>query len=116
MVEGWRSRGRRGLLIVKQRGRRSAAALAAATARLEASGLTLIRPVAGDDAGALILRHRYSVDCVILAGGPDLTHAATPALLDTGLPLGLLPLGAPDALARALAIPADPVAAAPLIA
>ncbi len=43
-------------------------------------------------------------------------NAAAPALVETGLPLGLLPLGTANDLARTLSIPTDPVEAAGVIA
>ena len=52
-----------------------------------------------------------------LCGGGDGTlNAAAPALVDTGLPLGVLPLGTANDFARTLSIPPDPVKAAEIIA
>lgn len=55
------------------------------------------------------------VSCVILGGGDGTMHSAAPALLDTGLTLGILPLGTANDLARSLEIPDDPAACAAMI-
>ena len=54
-------------------------------------------------------------DCVIVGGGDGTLNAAAPALIETGLPLGILPLGTANDLARTLGIDPNPVAAAGLI-
>lgn len=58
---------------------------------------------------------REQVGAVILAGGDGTMNAAAPALRDTGLPLGILPLGTANDLARTLGIPLDADAAAAVI-
>jgi YegS/Rv2252/BmrU family lipid kinase len=63
----------------------------------------------------VIKRHAAACDLVILGGGDGTLNAAAPALVETGLPLGILPLGTANDLARSLAIPLDPLAAAELI-
>ncbi len=63
----------------------------------------------------LIRRVRDEVGAVILAGGDGTLNAAAPALRDTGLPLGILPLGTANDLARTLDIPVDAEAAAQVI-
>ena len=57
--------------------------------------------------------HRHT--CVIVGGGDGTLNAAAPALLEAKLPLGILPLGTGNDLARTLGIDPDPVAAAGLI-
>jgi YegS/Rv2252/BmrU family lipid kinase len=56
------------------------------------------------------------VDLVILGGGDGTLNAAAPALIDTGLPMGILPLGTANDLARTLDIPSDLTEAARIIA
>jgi YegS/Rv2252/BmrU family lipid kinase len=55
------------------------------------------------------------LDLVILGGGDGTLSAAAPALIETGLPLGILPLGTANDLARTLEIPIDAGAAAQVI-
>jgi diacylglycerol kinase (ATP) len=50
-----------------------------------------------------------------VGGGDGTLNCAAPALMKTGLPLGILPLGTANDLARTLGIGADPVAAAEII-
>ncbi|MBX6745183.1 MAG: lipid kinase [Acetobacteraceae bacterium] len=73
-------------------------------------------PILPDDAdgrpAALIRAHAAAVDRVVLAGGDGTMNAAAPALLETGLPIGIIPLGTANDLARTLAIPDDPAEAA----
>jgi diacylglycerol kinase (ATP) len=53
---------------------------------------------------------------VVLGGGDGTLNAAAPALVETGLPMGILPLGTANDLARSLGIPPDAAAAAQIIA
>jgi len=69
----------------------------------------------GGELAALIRGLADEVSCVILAGGDGTMNAAAPALRDTSLPLGILPLGTANDLARTLSIPNDPEAAAGVI-
>jgi YegS/Rv2252/BmrU family lipid kinase len=48
-----------------------------------------------------------AVDFVVLGGGDGTMNAAAPAPMETGLPLGILPLGTANDLARTLSIPTD---------
>lgn len=58
-------------------------------------------------AGELIRQHAPNVDRVIVGGGDGTLSAVTQALIDTGLPLGIIPLGTANNVARTLAIPDD---------
>jgi YegS/Rv2252/BmrU family lipid kinase len=49
--------------------------------------------------------HRNEVDLVIVGGGDGTLNAAAEALVETQLPLGILPLGTANDLARTLGIP-----------
>ena len=62
-----------------------------------------------------ILAHRGSVDCVVLGGGDGTVHAAGKALVETGLPLGILPLGTANDFARSIGVPLEIKAAAQVI-
>jgi diacylglycerol kinase (ATP) len=56
------------------------------------------------------------VDAVVVAGGDGTVNGAIPALVDAGKPVGILPFGTANDLALTLGIPADPLAAAGVIA
>jgi YegS/Rv2252/BmrU family lipid kinase len=57
-----------------------------------------------DAATRAIADHAGSVQRVVIGGGDGSLHAALPALLDAGLPLGVLPLGTANDFARSLGI------------
>ena len=59
---------------------------------------------------------RDAFDLVIVGGGDGTLNCVAPAIMETGLPLGILPLGTANDLARTLGIDPDPVAAARIIA
>ena len=84
---------------------------------LERGGLRLRREPCRrrEELPALIRALRNDVGAVILAGGDGTMNAAAPALRDTGLPLGILPLGTANDLARTLAIPSEAAGAAAVI-
>jgi diacylglycerol kinase (ATP) len=64
----------------------------------------------------LIIEHAPKIDCVVAAGGDGTMNAVADGLLQTGLPLGILPMGTANDLARTLHIPTDLVAASAIIA
>ncbi len=84
-----------------------------AAALLRGFGLDLlVEPT--DDPGRLpelIGRHLGSVDRVIVGGGDGTLNAAVQVLAEVGLPLGIIPLGTANNLARTLDIPFDTEAA-----
>lgn len=106
---------RRALLIVNRASRRGALGIGAAEARLAAGGVELREIDAGGDPSAAILAHRDDVDCVILGGGDGTVNAAGRGLVESGLPLGLLPLGTANDFARSVGVPLDLEAAARVI-
>jgi diacylglycerol kinase (ATP) len=82
-------------------------------ALLREAGLDPVCPALdGQGTAALIRAHAAAVDRVVLAGGDGTMNAAAPALLETGLPFGIIPMGTGNDLARTLGIPEDPAAAA----
>jgi YegS/Rv2252/BmrU family lipid kinase len=63
-----------------------------------------------------ILEHKDEIDCVVIAGGDGTLNAAAFGLLKSGLPLGIVPSGTANDLARTLGIPDDVERALDIIA
>lgn len=75
---------------------------------LRADGLELISDKReGESVSQAIVRHRQDVDLVIIGGGDGTLHDAIGSLIETQLPLGILPLGTANDLARTLNLPLD---------
>jgi YegS/Rv2252/BmrU family lipid kinase len=106
------------LLIANTHSRRGAELVGPAVARMLQSGLDVTASDAGsrDALAELILSRARSCDLVILVGGDGTINAAAPALIATGLPLGIIPAGTANDLARTLGIPDDVDGAAQVIA
>jgi diacylglycerol kinase (ATP) len=64
----------------------------------------------------MIRRYQTEIDLVIVGGGDGTLNAAVDAIVDTQLPLGILPLGTANDLARTLGIPNSLPAACQIIA
>ena len=84
---------------------------------LERGGLELQRASCAQsgDLAETIRQAADTVDLVIVGGGDGTLSSAAPALIETGLPLGILPLGTANDLARTLGIPLDVAEAARVI-
>ncbi|MBB6307871.1 lipid kinase [Xanthobacter tagetidis] len=109
---------RRALLLVNPRARMGRTPLARERAALEAGGID-VAAQAWPQTGTLsdlIRREAAGFDLAVIGGGDGTLNGAAAALADTGLPLGVLPLGTANDFARTLGIPQDTVAAARLIA
>jgi diacylglycerol kinase (ATP) len=90
-----------------------------AMARLRAAGLT-VRDLTGRDADeAQDLAHQAvadGVDALVVVGGDGMVHIALQALAGTGIPLGLVPAGTGNDVARYFGVPrTDPAAAAAVV-
>jgi len=105
---------RRALFLVNPKASRAGTGLDAVIRTLTDGGVEPVRPL-HDDVDTLIRRHAAAVECVIIGGGDGTLNRAAKALMETGLPLGILPLGTANDLARTLELPTDPVAAAQVI-
>ena len=108
---------KRALLLVNRRARRGAEAIDDAIAVLRGAGMELIEPEGreGESCADTIRAHAAEIDLAIVGGGDGTLNSAAPGLLDTGMTLGILPLGTANDLARTLGLPADPVEAARVI-
>jgi diacylglycerol kinase (ATP) len=109
---------RRALLVVNAHSRRGTGAAEPVIRALERAGVPVLRrdcTGAGELPG-LIRGLAGQVDRVVIGGGDGTLNAAAPGLLDAGLPLGIIPLGTANDLARTLGLPLDPEAAAQVIA
>ena len=106
---------RKALLLVNPNARNGSFSLDEVRDVLRQGGIEPFEPKGEADCTAVIKRHAEGCDLVILGGGDGTLNAAAPALVETGLPLGILPLGTANDLARSLGLPVDPVEAARLI-
>ncbi|WP_457089453.1 lipid kinase [Microvirga sp. P5_D2] len=109
---------RRALLIVNAKSRSGATQREMAMERLEAHGIETIHLDCKrrEDLSPLIVKHAKDADCAIVGGGDGTLNAAAFGVIESGLPLGILPLGTANDLARTLGIPFDLDGAAQVIA
>lgn len=108
----------RALILANPHSRSAGAGVDAAAAELHKAGIDVLRPAwrEGEPLAAAINRHSDKVDLVVIAGGDGSLNAAASALIDNALPLGILPGGTANDLARTLGLPLDMVEAAKVIA
>ncbi|PSB20294.1 lipid kinase [Phormidesmis priestleyi ULC007] len=108
----------RALFLVNRHARKGQQQLDAATNQLKSLGFELQEASIDhpDQLADVIRDHRGSVDLVIIGGGDGTLNAAAAGLVDTHLPLGILPLGTANDLARTLGIPATLPEACQIIA
>lgn len=108
----------RALLLVNRHARHGKEHLSTAIDHLQTLGLELIEESTEDPQHLpdLIRRYQHQVDLVIVGGGDGTLNAAIDGLVDTQLPLGILPLGTANDLARTLNIPTSLPEACEIIA
>ncbi len=109
---------RRALLIVNASSRSGADLMEEAAERLDAWGIEPIRRECSrrEALSPLIVEAGHNVDLVAVGGGDGTLNAAAPGLVERQLPLGILPMGTANDLARTLGIPTDLGAAIGIIA
>lgn len=109
---------RRGLLLVNPKARRGSEAIGPVAERLRAGGVAVtVEPFeALPEISRDIVRLRASADLVIVCGGDGSVSSAAMAAIESELPLGVIPMGTANDLARTLGIPADFGKAADVIA
>ena len=108
----------RALLIVNAKSRSGADSCALAIERLKAHGIEPIHRECGTREGLtpLIREHGAEVDLVAVGGGDGTLNAAAEGVIQANRPLGILPMGTANDLARTLGIPTDLDAAIDIIA
>ncbi len=109
---------RRALMLVNPNSRRGTAALDPVIERLRTGGVdaTVERFDSPQEVSSDIARRRHEADIVIVCGGDGTVNSAARGVLETGLPMGILPMGTANDLARTLGIPDDLLKAADIIA
>lgn len=97
----------RALLLINRHARQGQKSLSEAIEYLKTLGFDLIEESTEDPKHLteVIFRYQHQVDLVIIGGGDGTLNAAVDALVETQLPLGILPLGTANDLARTLEIP-----------
>jgi len=95
------------LLLINPHSRQGRKNLPRIQSHLEAAGFELKQENSQGSLciSQLIRNYKDQVDCVIIGGGDGTLNAAIGGLIDTQLPLGILPLGTANDLARTLNIP-----------
>jgi YegS/Rv2252/BmrU family lipid kinase len=98
---------KRALLLINRHARKGRKSLAQVVEVLHELDFELITiPVkSAEQLPQLIRKHKDSVDLVIVGGGDGTLNAVVDSLVETKLPLGILPLGTANDLARTLGIP-----------
>jgi diacylglycerol kinase (ATP) len=109
---------RRALLIVNTQSRSGAEGCDAAKECLVAHGVIPIHVECGkpEDLSPLILSYADKVDLIAVGGGDGTINAAALGVIEAALPLGILPMGTANDLARTLNIPSDIAEATRIIA
>ena len=97
------------LLLVNPNSRRGRESLPQVRDLLSRSGIEYVELPASAEitASDAIRAHAANVDIAIVGGGDGSLNGAAQGLLDTGLPLGVLPLGTANDFAKTVGIPLD---------
>ena len=106
------------LVLINRGSRQGDADLSPVLGLLRASGLEVVA-VSSDDHSRLrqaIDEHRGALDRIVVGGGDGTLNALADALVEMRVPVGVLPLGTTNDLARTLGLPSDLAAAVAVIA
>ncbi|MCT8997164.1 lipid kinase [Chelativorans intermedius] len=108
---------RRALVLFNPKARRGGESIKPVVERLEAGGLAVtVEPFeALPEIARDIVRLRNTADLVVVCGGDGSVSSAAMAVMESGLPMGIIPMGTANDLARTLAIPMDLQEAAEVI-
>ncbi|HZV78709.1 MAG TPA: lipid kinase [Candidatus Binatus sp.] len=111
-------RSKRALLLVNPQARRASDQFERAIEALNSAGFSLVCPDLEDKQWVpkALARHAARCDLVIVGGGDGSLHYALQGLVGRNRPLGILPLGTANDLAKSLGIPAQLDAASEIIA
>ena len=109
---------RRALFLINKHSRHGADNATACHDLLVQRGFELIDADCkkGSDWNSVIREHHQNIDLVIIGGGDGTVNCALDALAEMKLPLGIIPLGTANDLARTLQIPASIKTACDIIA
>jgi diacylglycerol kinase (ATP) len=112
-----RAKPKTALMLVNPNARRGSEAIDTIVSQFEAGGLRTIKEnfASPTEVTNDILARAKDVDLAIICGGDGTMNAAAPAFIKSGLPMGILPMGTANDLARTLGIPADLSEAAKII-
>lgn len=108
---------RRALLLLNPNARRGSEGISPVIDRLRAGGIDLREETMNspEETSRLLTEAKGAVDCAIVGGGDGTIRAAAKGILKSGLPMGILPMGTANDLARTLHIPDNLEAAADVI-
>lgn len=108
---------KRVLLLVNAQSRRGEIARDEARSALTGMGIdvTFVQPAGPDEMAPIMQAHRAHVDAVVVGGGDGTLISSIGGAIASGLPLGIIPLGTFNELARTLAVPLDVKAACRLL-
>ena len=108
---------RRALLLINPKARRGTMALDGIRDRFTAGGLDVtVEPFSAlPELARDIVRLREQADCIVICGGDGTVSSGAMAVMESGLPMGILPMGTANDLARTLGLPMDLMEAADII-
>lgn len=106
------------LLLINRHARQGDTQINQVVEQLQKLGLSLVEASTEDPENLTSLLRQYQpqVDLVIIGGGDGTLNAAIEGLIEVQLPLGILPMGTANDLARTLGLPTDLSAACRVIA